>query len=70
MPTPNYKIIRQFLFLTPIINLPIIRIAMEGARPMMIAPIVKRTSANNIVGLRPYESLTGPAISDPTAAPS
>lgn len=37
---------------------------------MIIAPIVKKTSAARIVSLRPYLSAKGPAIKEPRAEPS
>ena len=46
------------------------RIAMDGARPIINAPRLKSTSAIRIVFLRPYVSLNGPPNKEPTAAPS
>ena len=49
---------------------PKMRIAIEGATPMMMAPMVKRTSETMIVGFLPQLSEMGPANSEPTAAPN
>ena len=49
---------------------PKMRIAIEGATPMMMAPMVKRTSETRMVGFLPQLSDMGPAKSEPTAAPS
>jgi hypothetical protein len=51
-------------------NRPKMRIVMEGATPMMMAPMVKRTSETMIVGFLPQLSDMGPAKSEPTAAPN
>lgn len=51
-------------------NLPRIKIAIVGAKPMIIAPIVKKISATIIVIFLPYLSANGPAINEPKADPS
>ncbi len=47
-----------------------IRIAIDGAKPMMIPPIVNKISATMIVNLRPLVSDMGPAMREPKAAPN
>lgn len=73
IPTPNY-ISKYFLIyrnqiLTPTINLPTIRMAIDSDNPIIIAPKVKSISANMIVGFLPILSENGPPNMDPKAAP-
>lgn len=56
--------------LTPTRNLPMMRIWIVGARPMIKEPKINRVSAKIIVGFLPKLSERGPPIIDPKAAPS
>ena len=56
--------------LTPTRNLPKMRMGIDGAKPIMNAPTVKKKSAAIIVGFLPYLSANGPAIKDPRADPN
>ena len=46
------------------------RTGIDGAKPIMNAPTVKKKSAAIIVGFLPYLSANGPAIKDPRADPN
>jgi hypothetical protein len=61
---------QSILKLTPTKNLPSIRTAIDGAMPIIIAPIVKKTSAAIMTVFLPYLSEKGPANKEPIADPS
>ena len=68
IPTPNY-FFNFIKYLTPTINLPIMRTGIVGATPIMIAPMVKRKSEAIIVNFLPNLSAIGPPKREPMAAP-